>query len=198
MQDVTIRVDSRFDQFKKGSDKAFRYYFELYAQPLCAFAFFYCKDQMEAQDIAQECFLTLYTHRENIREEEHLKYFLFKVARFRMIDRRRATGKRRQRERVWAEDQAGRGQQYEEVELLKALVLSKIYDLYKRMPARRKEIFWLYFYQQMEVRAIAQVQGLKESTVYNQLQHAYSYLIKEIPDPALLLWLIILVTRGDA
>ncbi|HXB08081.1 MAG TPA: sigma-70 family RNA polymerase sigma factor [Puia sp.] len=190
-------MDSHFNQFKKGSEKAFRYYFDLYARPLCAFAFFYCKDHMEAQDIVQECFLHLFANREKINEEEHLKNFLFKVARNRTIDRRRTKEKRMLREQAWAGDQPGWDAQHDDVEQMKALVLSRIYELYRRMPARRKEIFWLYFYQRMDVRAIARIRGLKESTVHNHLQQAYSYLIKEMPDPALLIWMIILLSRRD-
>jgi RNA polymerase sigma-70 factor (ECF subfamily) len=190
-------VDSHFNQFKMGGEKAFRYYFELYARPLSAYAFFYCKDHMEAQDIVQECFASLFISREKIVTEEHLRGFLFTVARHRGLDRQKMKTRSRLRERDWAEDQAASYQQGDELEQMKVIVLNKIYEFYQRMPSRRKDIFRLYFYQELDVRAIARLRGLKESTVYNHLQHAYSYLIKEIPDPGLLSLVIFFLIKRE-
>ncbi|GGB23599.1 RNA polymerase sigma factor [Puia dinghuensis] len=185
-------MDSRFKEFKRGNEKAFRHYFDLYSRAICDFAFAYCKSEMEAQDIAQECFVILFTNRQQINDEEHLKLFLFKTARYRLIDHQRSMKNRKNREFIWMEAQQAWDQQQDEFELVKALVLSEIYKLSKRMPARRREIFGLYFYEHMDVRAIARCIGLKESTVYSHLQHAYSFLIKEMPDPTLLIWVILL------
>jgi RNA polymerase sigma-70 factor (ECF subfamily) len=187
-------VKNRFNNFKEGDERAFRQYFELYSRPLCAFAFGYCGSQTAAQDIAQECFVILFRNRETINDEEHLRHYLFRAARDRSVSYRLSNEKRRARESAYASAQDRWDQQQDEVEMTKTLVLSKIYELVKKMPARRRAVFELYIYKEMDVRSIARDQKVKESTVYNQLRQAYSFLVKEMPDPKLLIWLIVLLS----
>jgi RNA polymerase sigma factor (sigma-70 family) len=189
-------VSNRFNDFKEGSEKAFRRYFDLYARALCAFVFGYCKSLMEAQDIAQECFLVLFKNREKLNDEQHLKHYLFVVARHMALDHKMAEGRRKKWEHDWAEARPGWVQQEDEAEMMTALVLSKVHELSKKMPPRQREVFELYFYKEMDVRSIASFRRLSESTVYNQLRQAYSFLVKEMPDPELLIWLAVLFYRS--
>jgi RNA polymerase sigma factor (sigma-70 family) len=174
---------------------AFRFYFDRYARPLCAFIINYCKTAMIAEDIVQECFLNLFTNRQKINDEEHLERYLFRVARHRTANHQSSDENRRHREFAWVEAHDQWDDQQDETEVVRVLVLNKIHQLSKKMPARQRAVFELYFYHEMDVRSIARSQRVKEKTVYNQLQRAYSFLVRQMPDPELLVLLIVLLAR---
>lgn len=174
---------------------AFSFYFDRYARPLCAFIINYCKTAMMAEDIVQECFLNLFTNRQKINDEEHLERYLFRVARHRVTNYQSSDESRRNREYAWVEAHDRWDEQEDEVEVIRVMVLSKIHQLSKKMPARQRTVFELYFYHEMDIHSIARSQRVKESTVYNQLRQAYSFLVRQMPDPELLVLLIVLLAR---
>ncbi|MDR0544380.1 MAG: sigma-70 family RNA polymerase sigma factor [Odoribacteraceae bacterium] len=59
----------------------FKRFFKEYFPAVRAFLTRYAKDEELARDLAQETFIKVYEHREDIRDIEHAKAFLYTVAR---------------------------------------------------------------------------------------------------------------------
>ena len=72
---------------KQGSESDFRQLCALWRGPLTNFATSYCKgDAATAQDIVQETFLVAWQKIEQIKDAEHLRPWLYRVARFKAIN----------------------------------------------------------------------------------------------------------------
>jgi RNA polymerase sigma-70 factor (family 1) len=85
--------DQAFDSFRKGDAGAFMYFFDQYFPALSFFAYSLLRDQGEAEDVADECFLKAWDQHHQFSSPENLKAFLYRVGKNACIDllRRRKT-----------------------------------------------------------------------------------------------------------
>src|SRR5438105_1775233 len=72
---------SQFLSFKKGEEKGFAYFFNLYYPRICFFAIRLLDERVEAEDITEEAFIKLWGRREQFESPEAIKNFLYLVAR---------------------------------------------------------------------------------------------------------------------
>jgi RNA polymerase sigma-70 factor (ECF subfamily) len=69
-----------FHLFKKGDEKAFAYYFNLYFNQIVGFCTEFIKDRDQAKNIAQEAFLKLWLNKEKVQKINGIKAFLYTSA----------------------------------------------------------------------------------------------------------------------
>lgn len=74
------------EKFKAGDKQAFKTVFDSLYAGLCLFTNRYTNDLPTAEDISQECFVTLWNHRDTMESVQHIKSFLYLAARNTALD----------------------------------------------------------------------------------------------------------------
>lgn len=74
------------EKFEAGERQAFKTVFDSLYSNICLFTNRYVKNLPVAEDIAQECFVTLWDHRETMKSIQHIKSFLYLSARNTALD----------------------------------------------------------------------------------------------------------------
>ena len=70
----------QFRHFKKGDEKAFAYFFNLYYNQIVGFCTEFIHDRDKAKSIAQEAFLKLWINKEKVQKINGIKAFLYTSA----------------------------------------------------------------------------------------------------------------------
>lgn len=73
--------------FLSGNEKAFSTLYYMYADVLFSYGYKIVNDREIVKDAIQELFIKLYNNRENLSETEHVKFYLFKALRNRIISK---------------------------------------------------------------------------------------------------------------
>lgn len=71
---------------RQGSRQAFNMLYDMYAHRLLALCYSYIRSREDAEEIVQETFLRLWTHRADIASSATLRPLLFTIARRRLVD----------------------------------------------------------------------------------------------------------------
>ena len=71
---------THFLLFKKGDEKSFAFFFDLYFNQIVGFCTEFIKDRDKAKSIAQEAFLKLWLNKEKVQKLNGIKAFLYTSA----------------------------------------------------------------------------------------------------------------------
>ncbi len=74
------------EKFKSGDRQTFKMIFDSLYSRLCLFINRYINDLPSAEDIAQECFVVVWNHRDTLTSVQHIKSFLYLTARNNALD----------------------------------------------------------------------------------------------------------------
>ncbi|MGQ0539852.1 MAG: RNA polymerase sigma-70 factor [Gemmatimonadaceae bacterium] len=158
------------ERIRSGDERAFEALFRALAPGLCALSARYVGSRQVAEELVQELFLDLWTHRAELRVEQALTAYLFAATRNRALNH----VKRERRMVRW--DVAGNERPDDadpgapnESELLDALELQHAVET---LPARCRLIFTLNRQQEMTYSEIAASLGLSIKTVETQMGRA--------------------------
>ncbi|MFC5682431.1 RNA polymerase sigma-70 factor [Flavobacterium sp. MAHUQ-51] len=77
---------SFFESFKKGDEKAFTYFYELYFNAIKNFSISFIYDVEEAENIVQEAFLNLWEKRGQVESVNGIQSFLFTYAKSKCLN----------------------------------------------------------------------------------------------------------------
>lgn len=125
-------------------------------------------DRAEAEDVTQTVLLRLYQRREGFESEEHQKRWLLRVA---VNESRKVLRSPWRRRMVPLEDWDGPTEEREESGVLSAVMA---------LEAKYRLPMYLYYYEGLSVREVAQTLGVGESTVQTRLQRAREKLRKAL------------------
>ena len=133
-----------------------RFYTSVYSVALC-----YCKNPSDADDIAQDVFLALYTHSGNFNDDEHIKAWLLRCAVNRSINllrsyRRRATVPLEAAENKAYTDTGGDDGR----ELLRQIM---------KLKRKNGVVLYLHYFEEYTVGEIAKMLGISEAAVRSRL-----------------------------
>jgi len=152
---------------RKGRDSAFLQLFDEHHLPLFRFAYRLTGSVADAEDIVQECFLTL------LRPEcsydpgrTSVRTYLFGVVRNQSLKRRRrddSTGE---------EGPDAKDHRSPESEALRTELAEVVARAVMRLPETQKEVLILAHYEQMPLAEIARVMALDLGAVKSRLQRA--------------------------
>jgi RNA polymerase sigma-70 factor (ECF subfamily) len=133
-----------------------------------------------AEDIVADAFGKLFDNRMKINDAAHIFGYLFVIARNQAIGYRRE--QKRQREADEAQERLVEKGYIDPIgtETEKEQVMEKINGLIGQLPAARKRIFRMYFFDGLDIRTIANLQNLTETTVRNQKNRALIFLRKAL------------------
>jgi len=167
-QSLPYRGPEWIERIRAGDEAAFETLFRALAPGLCALVTRYVGSRSVAEEIVQDLFLELWTHRAELTIDQSIAGYLFTAARNRALNR----AKRERRivdvtaiERTDRPDPSSPG----EAELLDALELQ---DAIAQLPARCRLIFTLNRHQDLSYAEIAASLGLSVKTVETQMGRA--------------------------
>lgn len=163
--------------FREGDKDAFREIYDCLVRPLTYFVENIVFSQIDAEDIVANAFSKLFKARSDMRSIEHVKRWLYVIARNEAIDYLRLRRKRREThseitylDSEWSD--------HFETEHVKAAVLQGLLQEIEKLPRQRKTILRLYFFEQKSTAEIAIQLGLNAQTVLNHKAKALESLRK--------------------
>ncbi len=166
-------------RIQQGDRRAIEYVIDRYQRALYNFAYRFLNDGDAAADIVQHTFIQLFTHIQDLRADEGLKPWLFRVARHRCLDEIR-----RQRTTAFSQlatddDEGGSPLDYyadptplpddlAEREDLQQILAEAIASL----PAKYREVVALRYTADLSFAEIGAVLGIPEATAKTQFHRA--------------------------
>jgi RNA polymerase sigma-70 factor, ECF subfamily len=151
----------------------------LYRARILRYAMFAVRDRDAAETITQECFLKAYRARESFRGDCSLSTWLMQIAVNLVRDYARS-----KQFQFWKRAQTSAVDVSEVTEFLKhpgssaeSGVLAReqlkaVWAAVEKLSKMQREVFLLRFVEEMELREIAELTGMKESTVKSHLYRA--------------------------
>lgn len=156
-----------FNSFLEGQERGFDIAFTTYYKAICFFARRYTKDSDAAEDIAEESFIKLWSNREKIEDEKHLRNWLYKTAYhgcLKWIEREKI--------KVKSEKAIGRISDTEEKDctenIIRAETMRQVKEAMEKLPAQCKKVFYKLYIEGKTVAETADELQLTISTIKNQ------------------------------
>ncbi|SNT09588.1 RNA polymerase sigma factor, sigma-70 family [Anaerovirgula multivorans] len=154
-----------------GEQAAFRKIVDLHKNYVFSIILNIVKDRQEAENIAQETFMAVYSSLKNYRGQG-FRSWIGKIAVHKSIDWTRK--KKREREGLlsYLQNIESIGQGTEpllEEKVLKEEEIRKLHALLLQLPSKYRDILEKYFIQSMNYKEIAEVEGISVRTVESRL-----------------------------
>lgn len=166
----TLQPDSIISylrSFQAGEEKGFDYIFKTYYKGLCFFANRYVKDPDITEDIAEESFIKLWKNREQIKDEKHLRNWLYKTAYHGCL-----RWKERQKLKVKSEKEIVLVIESDEKDctenIIRAETLRQVKQAMDQLPTECRKIFYKLYIEGKTVAEAAKELQLAISTIKNQ------------------------------
>ncbi len=175
------------DQARSGQEEAFAQLVKEHSEKLISLAWRLVGHREEAEEIAQEAFLRFYRALPSFRGESSVGTWLYRTVSRLAIDHLR----REQLKRRFFFTRSGDPEQIDPIDLvpdaspspqdmlLAKETASRMQKVLHRLSPRQKAVFVLRHMEDLPLREIAAVLGLKEGTVKAHLHRAVSQLRKE-------------------
>ena len=131
-----------------------------YADMVYRLALLNMKNKYEAEDAFQEVFLKLYKNMHKINDEEHLKAWLIRVT----VNQCRSMAVS-----AWNKHTVSLEMTGEMVEESEHEDYSEVYEAVRELPEKYREVIYLYYYEELQIKEIAKFLKRREATIKTQL-----------------------------
>lgn len=172
IENLAIQSDEQLvDRMKAGEDRAFMEVYKRYRGVLYVFACRIADDEAHAEDLVQEVFLSLWDHRSSLRLSGSLSSYLYSAVRYRFFDWVDKQRVRRDYARGfgrWLDQEPIPADSKVLADEFEALVEEAL----SHLPETMRRIFELSHKQQLSNQEIAELTGLSEKTIRNNLSGA--------------------------
>jgi RNA polymerase sigma-70 factor, ECF subfamily len=140
-------------------------------------AFYYVKDEMIAEDIAQEVFLRAYRHIDDYRGEANIATWFYRITVNACKDYLRSWSHRKSilSQLVQPTETSRSAEQ----EALRKLNDHELSGRVMALPIKYREVIVLHYFEHLKSREIAELLGLKESTVRVRIARGIAKLKEE-------------------
>lgn len=164
------------------SEKEYIRYVGLYTDMVLRIAVNYCKEYSDAEDITQDVFLKLYETKTDFADDEHIKRWLIRVTVNNCKNYLASAWRRRMQPMEFqkiesvletAEEGADRG-------LQKDAEAYALFEAVTSLPEKYRSVVHLYYYEDYQVKDIAQILQKKETTIQTRLMRARKMLKKQL------------------
>ena len=173
-------------RYRQGDAAAFGELYARHRQGLFRFLLGLCGEQALAEEVFQETWLSLIRTDSDIRQQVQFKTWLYQIARNRLIDHWRKSGRHQ-----------GKLAEYDEVQHASAdpgpgpeqqLLLSRDQERLQAaladLPEEQREVFLLRAHGDLELAEIAELTRAPAETVKSRLRYALNKLRRLLADPA--------------
>ena len=156
---------------KKGDQYAFEQLYYRYHKPVYGFLVKATRSAADSEDIVQEVFARLWNMRDKIEPERNIKALIFLIARRAAVDLYRRTGRVNS---IFAdredEDTLSRSVDLSPEEILEQYETKMLLNIaIESMPKKQREVFSLYFHENLSPAEIAQKLGMSYENVRKQI-----------------------------
>ena len=162
-------------RFLKGETSALEELVRTYSDSLTRFAYCYLNDSALAEDIMEESFAIFIVKRKHFNDENHLRAYLYKIARNKSIDYLRWRGREvflSDMEEVFANSNT-------EENIIKMERDKKVYACMQKLPEQYREVLYLSFFDDFHTEEICRIMKKSNKQIYNLLARSKAAL-KEI------------------
>ncbi len=181
-------------QISGGSERAFRAIYDIYFPRLSSFCFKLCKSETATEEIVQEVFINLWTHRSKLADLSSFEAYLFSMTRNRVIDYFRLLAKQAKVIQIWL-TQRNDGENEIDEQLDSEGLQSLIADSINQLSPQKKKVFELSREKGLSHDEIAEMLQLSKSTVKNHLSETLQYIRKHLAHAAKLASLLLVLAK---
>jgi RNA polymerase sigma-70 factor (family 1) len=165
--------------FQKGEEKAFDELFREYASALSLFAFKLIGSEKEAEDIVQDCFVSLWERRKKLDDIRSIKSYLYTSIRYRCVDFLKKNKIKPVSAMETSEQPATDSLDAESLIIL-AETAKELYKAIDSLPVRMQQVVRLYYLEDKSYREIGEMLHTDPETVRNQRFKAIQFIRKTI------------------
>ncbi|MCS3800875.1 RNA polymerase sigma factor [Niastella sp. OAS944] len=186
-------TDETLIEFSQGSPQAFQAIFDSFRMRIFYFVKKLIDDVPTAEEITSDTFVKLHRLHDKFNTYNNIQAFLFITARNASLDYLKYRQRQREHFTDLHEEDVPEIPMFAETDV-HADVLRHIYEEIERLPERSRNIFKLYYIEDLSLNEIADRLGISRQTVANQKHTALKTLKMKLLDrPGLLLLLLFLV-----
>lgn len=165
---------------KKGDSKAYTYLVENYHHSLCTYAFGLIGDHDLSEDIVQNVFIKIWKQRKKLKDDVHLKNYLYKAVYNGFIDQYRKRGPVFSLEKVHIEALQVYIQEDPENSLER--LIARVKKEIENLPPKCKQTFLLSKQEGLTNIEIAEYLNISTKSVEGHITKAFSILRKTLDD----------------
>lgn len=166
----------------RGDQRAYRELVDRYLQSITRFALRTLHDRAEAEEVAQETFLRLWTEAADFEPRAQLKTWLYRIARNQCIDRirkRRSHGKS-----VDLDEERDAGEDRPSALLLRKQTAAQVGDALATLPERQREAITLVHYEGLSGAEACEVLSVSAEALESLLARGRRALREQLRDLA--------------
>lgn len=155
--------------------------FRTYYQPLCNYAYTFVQDRVEAEEIVQSTFLSIWEKRETLEIRTAVKPYLYAMVRNASLNVIKHTKIKQQH----AEVTLATGERSVESvtrSVMAAELETRIYEAMEKLPEQCRLIFKLSRFEELKYAEIATQLELSVKTVENQMGKALKIMREQLKD----------------
>jgi len=143
---------------------------EKYANLVRRICFLYLKDKSDVEDVFQEVFLSYFLNIDQLKDEQHQKAWLYRVASNKCKNLQKSFWRKKV---VRVEEMDIPYENPEQGELIKEIL---------KLPINYKEVIYLHYYEGWTVPEIAEMKKKNINTIYSRLRYAKARLKKKMEE----------------
>lgn len=194
MSGKILQIEDAFIALKSGDEKGLTFYFNHFFTRLLYYSQSITGSETASQDIVSDSFLKLWEHRRSLKEQSHIKYYLYHVVRNSSINYLREKKKVRQRDNALIQIMPLSEKHILE-KLIEAETYHQFYITYTRLPKKCKIIFEMFYLENKPVKDIAKTLSISVNTVKSQKLRALQLLKQYSAEQNLLFLLVYLFIK---
>ncbi len=151
----------------------------LYTESLIRLAYYYVKDRQAAEDIVQEVFIKIYHHPNKYEERGQLQAYLFKMTANKSKDYLRSWSYRK----VQLQNKVSPSTSKVELdELVRKDEETIVAEAILELPLKQREVLIYFYFNEMNIKEIASILSIPESTVKTRLRRGKELLKNKLKD----------------
>ncbi|WIV11932.1 RNA polymerase sigma factor [Proteiniborus sp. MB09-C3] len=152
-------MDEQLQLLKDGNEEIFEEFILMHRKEAVNFALNILKDYYLAEDIVQDSFATFYVYRERLKSYSTLKSYLFSIIHNKSVDYIRKNNKS-----IYSNYDVASTISPEEIVINKEKK-EKFMKSFSKLNEEQKNVLYLYAFQQMSYKEIAEVLGISLAKV---------------------------------
>lgn len=171
-----------------GDRIAFKCLFEKYYDRLVAFIVTYSHDKIQAEEVVQQTFITLWENKLKLDSDKSPKAYLYTIAYNKYIDSIKNLKKQEKLlHLVW--ENALRNRIEEDTEAIEERI-KKMKDVIEELPPKCKKIIVMNKMQGVKYKDISELLGISVKTVESQMRIAFTKIREAFKDDQLMLFIL--------
>lgn len=186
-----------FGRFKAGDERILALYFDKHVKALLFFAYRLVGEDFTAEELVQDAYVKLWSHRDVIESESHLKSFLYQVVYRAGIDLLRKSNKQptveiEEWDQVFLDPTAT-----PLARIIHAETLQLVYNEVSKLPKSQQQVFRLTFIEGLSTEEVGKELGMNANAVFVAKSKALAQLRHIFKDSYVLLILSSLLLNKD-